>query len=93
MGRQSLQDLSRALDFFLEKNLRPAKSVSELIEGGFFMANAVPQAQARELARIEFPFIGTNAGQPTNATAAIRIKGKRMFYLLETGEIVRATDQ
>ncbi len=87
----TLRDLSRALDYFSEKNQRPAKSLGELMEGGFFMPGAVPQAQTRALALIEFPFIGTNAAQPTNATAAFLIEGKLMFYLLETGEIVRAT--
>ena len=92
LGTQHLNDLSRALEAFAEKRHRPARSLGELVEGGFFMANVVPQQQTQILARLEFPLATTNADQPTNATAAYQIDGKRLVYLLDPGKTVRAAE-
>ena len=92
LGRQHLSDLSRALEAFAEERHRPAKSIGELVEGGFFMVNVVPQQQTQILARLEFPLATNNVHQPTNAKAAFRINGKPLIYLLETGDTMIAVD-
>ena len=92
LATQHLNDLSRALEAFAEKRHRPAKSLGELVEGGFFMVNVVPQQQTQILARLEFPLATNNVHQPTNAKAAFRINGKPLIYLLETGDTMIAVD-